>query len=409
MRRNQRNQGNYKGKNYQANYHQRRNGYNRRDINTLNPIYMTERIKSPVSKIKWITLNELGVNDDYKTELKKIGYNKNNQLLQRYKDRINWTENMNYYNRINLSACVKYRINKIKNKSITNGYMKMSEMCRRQHEELFGRKKTIKGLFLAEYPGYFSKAVVDYLGSLSPKVRFSYLIQSLDPNIHEPALKASEELQAIFDKFSINIDGNDGDLTNTKNLRQYIDLFTDINNKVNLVISDGGVPIGEEFGNQEEIHYSLFLGEIVVAINALKRDGSFMIKMYHLSTLTSYSMLLILHSLFREVNLHKPKTSRSRNDEKYIICSGFKSSQLSTITDIILEFIDKLAKGGKNNDWIPVVIDPKLLKFYSICKTISTKFIDAQREYLKKINSTTTKYRCDNQLISKYITSNHLL
>ena len=75
---------------------------------------------------------------------------------------------------------------------------------------------------------------------------------------------------------------------------------------------------------EEYNHFSLFLGEIIIALFTQNVGGTFILKMYDISYVNSINLLHILNYFYTSVKIIKPYTSRPCNSEKYIKCEFFK-------------------------------------------------------------------------------------
>lgn len=113
-----------------------------------------------------------------------------------------------------------------------------------------------------------------------------------------------------------------GDICRIENL-QYFQEFTG-KIEFDFISADGGFDEGNDFNNKEQLHYSLFLAQVLYALSLQKHGGNFLLKMFDLYTPTSQQLIWILYNSYNEVDICKPKTSRPTNSEKYIACRGFR-------------------------------------------------------------------------------------
>ena len=75
---------------------------------------------------------------------------------------------------------------------------------------------------------------------------------------------------------------------------------------------------------QEAMTASLHFCEMVTALGALAKGGSFLLKAFTLFEHPTICALALLGSLFQELHVFKPATSKPGNSETYIIGKGFK-------------------------------------------------------------------------------------
>jgi 23S rRNA U2552 (ribose-2'-O)-methylase RlmE/FtsJ len=124
-----------------------------------------------------------------------------------------------------------------------------------------------------------------------------------------------------------------GDMYNVKTIIEFAKNFT--KNKAFLVTCDGGFDYSKDFNNQERNSWRIIFSEIVTGLLVQKKGGNFICKMFDLFTKFSLQMIYILKSLYNEVYIFKPKTSRPANSEKYIIAKGFKGIKKSLISSML--------------------------------------------------------------------------
>lgn len=129
---------------------------------------------------------------------------------------------------------------------------------------------------------------------------------------------------------------NAGDITKLNNIHLFKTLFK--GTKVDFVTADGGFDEGNDFNNKEQLHYNLFLTEIIYGLIFLNKKGNFLLKFFDTFTETSIDLLWLLANCFKEIYIYKPYTSRPTNSEKYIICKDFLGISESLETDLISIF-----------------------------------------------------------------------
>jgi 23S rRNA U2552 (ribose-2'-O)-methylase RlmE/FtsJ len=208
---------------------------------------------------------------------------------------------------------------------------------------------------LAEAPGGFIQGTNYYYNSLNQKkdkdnnLEKDGFIQVKNkkkkknvPMIYSMSLNKSHPLYKNYNLPSYNENviksnvkifyGNDGtgDITKEANLNLFKSILRGSpeqsrlpeQSRVDFISADGGFDEGNDFNNKEQLHYILFLTEIIYGITLLKENGNFLIKFFDTFTDTSLDLLWLLSSCFREMYIYKPYTSRPTNSEKYIICKG---------------------------------------------------------------------------------------
>ena len=91
---------------------------------------------------------------------------------------------------------------------------------------------------------------------------------------------------------------------------------------VNLVMSDMSPNMSGNKG--VDLPRAIYLGELALdaAKTVLSKDGSFLVKLFHGEGFESFHNEVQRH--FSKVVIRKPKASRSRSNEVYILAKGFK-------------------------------------------------------------------------------------
>jgi 23S rRNA U2552 (ribose-2'-O)-methylase RlmE/FtsJ len=92
---------------------------------------------------------------------------------------------------------------------------------------------------------------------------------------------------------------------------------------MDLITADGGVDFSENFNDQEHTATKLIIAQVIYAISMQSTGGNFVLKVFDIFSNATVDVLYLLSSLYKEVYIMKPKTSRYANSEKYVICKGF--------------------------------------------------------------------------------------
>lgn len=115
-----------------------------------------------------------------------------------------------------------------------------------------------------------------------------------------------------------------------------------------LVTADGGFDWKNETLQEQEA-YKLIFGQIVTALKVQKNNGHFVLKVFEMYTPVTLKYIEILNSVYKEVYICKPFTSRSSNSEKYVVCKGFiKKNVTSKFMTQLESLVDKM---DKNDDY----------------------------------------------------------
>ena len=132
----------------------------------------------------------------------------------------------------------------------------------------------------------------------------------------------------------MDADENNGDLTNAISVKK---LATKLREKepngVDLYTSDAGIAVDSDYNSQEKLTLKLHFGQAVCGLLSLKIGGNIVLKHFTLFEPFNLSLIILLQSLFKNLYIIKPVTSKATNSEIYIVGLDFIgiSSQMSNV------------------------------------------------------------------------------
>lgn len=91
-----------------------------------------------------------------------------------------------------------------------------------------------------------------------------------------------------------------------------------------LVTADGAVEMNHD--DIEAEHIGLLFSQTRLALHALARGGTLLIKCFEAGTYETQAYIAQMTTLFRNVSVIKPLTSRATNSERYLVCRHFEGS-----------------------------------------------------------------------------------
>ena len=321
------------------------------------------------------------INEDIKNKLdEQKNHIENDQIWDIAKRYVNEYENIFSSSKKYIKICTK--------KPISRAYFKLWEILKDFHDKIFKNNKKINTAHIAEGPGGFIECLVDYKSKYKIDIDKIYgvtlLIQS-DTENRVPFWKLSKDYckdnNILINKKSENI----GDLYQLKNIQTFV-------NKVGyhsceIVTADGGFDFSNDFNQQEEVFLQLFLSEIYTAANIQTQGGTFITKIFDMFTIDTNCLISILSSLYNDIYIIKPFTSRPANSEKYLVCLNYDvNNKHHILNDCRNEIINK--NGIMNS----------LGKYYNtsiatrIC-AYNTYYANRQMYYLKKTLDQANKIR----------------
>ena len=214
---------------------------------------------------------------------------------------------------------------------ISRSYFKLIEIIHAHN--LNDTHEPISSFHLAEGPGGFIEALCNLRSNLADTYYGMTLINN-SPDV--PGWKKSDTILNSFPNIIIEkgADGT-GDLFNIENLNYCKHKY---GNKMHLITADGGFDFSIDFNKQELLATNLLFAQVSFAISMQKINGHFILKIFDIFTKTTIDIIYLLSTLYKEVYIVKPNTSRMANSEKYVVCKYFKKSQPELIDKIISEY-----------------------------------------------------------------------
>jgi cap1 methyltransferase len=71
---------------------------------------------------------------------------------------------------------------------------------------------------------------------------------------------------------------------------------------------------------QEILSHQLYLCQCLVALNIVRPQGHFVVKLFDVFTPFSVGLLWLMRRAFHQICIFKPNTSRPANSERYLVC-----------------------------------------------------------------------------------------
>jgi len=178
----------------------------------------------------------------------------------------------------------------------------------------------------AEYPGSFVSAINHFVSTrgegVAPAV--DWVASSLFPDGGEAALGDAHGFGAGNPERWLMSAEMRGDLTSPDDIEALAQLVSRHfgGAGVDLYTSDAGIDVSSDYNNQEALTARIHLGQVVTGLLVLRRGGALVVKTYTFLSRFSVSLISLCASLFRRVEIVKPRASRPANSEVYLVCLG---------------------------------------------------------------------------------------
>jgi 23S rRNA U2552 (ribose-2'-O)-methylase RlmE/FtsJ len=230
---------------------------------------------------------------------------------------------------------------------------------------------SINTFHLAEGPGGFIEAT-SHIRKNPDDIYYGMTLINDDPGC--PGWKKSNTFLDNNPNVKI-IRGEDGtgDLLNIENYKYCKDRYL---NSMDIITADGGIDVSIDFNKQEKLVSKLIISEVIYAVTMQKKGGHFILKIFDIFSKLTVDLLYILSSIYAEVYITKPYTSRLANSEKYIICKKFLLDSSLKLADTFVEEFAKL------NDVKPVASILNIEHdYYFLNKGLFYNYMQVDRSY----------------------------
>jgi len=123
---------------------------------------------------------------------------------------------------------------------------------------------------------------------------------------------------------------NTGNVYSIANIDHFIEALGG-DGTCDLVTGDGGFDVKVNFNQVESILERLLVSEVYIALRACRIGGGLVIKIFDSFTEITMHLLWLIRTLFTDMYIVKPFTSRPANSERFIVAMGYRGSD--TIDD----------------------------------------------------------------------------
>uniref|UniRef100_A0A0N5ARN0 Cap-specific mRNA (nucleoside-2'-O-)-methyltransferase 1 n=1 Tax=Syphacia muris TaxID=451379 RepID=A0A0N5ARN0_9BILA len=183
----------------------------------------------------------------------------------------------------------------------------------------------------------------------------------------------------------------DGDVTRPENIVSFEKLIQEATGKgVYLMMADGGFSVEGEENIQEIRSKRLYLCQFLVALSVVREGGVFFCKLFDIFTPFSIGLIYLMYIAFDRISLHKPKTSRPANSERYIICKGLRKTEALLVKDFFTKLNNRLSNYQTENseqdiyEILPQDYIDEDTSFFNYVKEHNDGFLKNQILYLEK-------------------------
>jgi hypothetical protein len=220
----------------------------------------------------------------------------------------------------------------------SNAFCKIYELI--EIHKLIEKKDIIKCFHMCEAPGNFIFGTNHWIKTNYPESKYEFYGNSLN-HMNEQIIKLYPEvfednyklMEKYPDRWLYGDKPNDtGDITDVNVIKSVIKKL----DKVDFMTGDCGLSIDQKISNnQDKILGKTNFAQIVFVLSLLNKGGSFVIKHFlPMNHLIAVSYCYMITTLFDEVYLTKPVTSRPSSREIYIIGKKYKGIEKKQIDEL---------------------------------------------------------------------------
>ena len=184
---------------------------------------------------------------------------------------------------------------------------------------------SMSSFHLAEGPGGFIEAVC-HIRKNPNDVYYGMTLVNNDSKC--PGWKKSKNF--LEENRNVIIEKGIDETGNLLSVENFEYCYKKYGGKIDLITADGGVDFSENFNNQEHTATKLIIAQVIYAISMQSNGGNFVLKVFDIFSNATVDVLYLLSSLYKEVYIMKPKTSRYANSEKYVVCKDFNINKNET-------------------------------------------------------------------------------
>lgn len=279
-----------------------------------------------------------------------------------------------------------YIRDKIKNNNVTQAWLKMYEIisdCNIINPKL----EQFNSFHLCEAPGSFIDATNNFIQTKTNIRNFNWHAQSL--NVRNAMI--NDQLGIV--KRNRNRwdwgDDNTGDITNLENIRYYALKYGSQTQKLHLVTSDCGIPMGQPG------YYHIAFSSLLAMMYILSEGGSLVYKV--LTPIQSpliWNLIYLCYEYFDELIFFKP-VQNAQSREFYVVGKGYKRTpELVKLLELLFKYVEKYDnKADIFSNSYPAPFVSQTVKFMDELGEVFIKAIEKQLYYTDNLDDLTPKFK----------------
>lgn len=279
-----------------------------------------------------------------------------------------------------------YIRDKLKNNNVTQAWLKMYEILS-DCDIIDPKLEQFNSFHLCEAPGSFIDATNNFIQTKTKIRKFNWNAQSL--NVRNAMI--NDQLGIVKrnrNRWDWGVD-NTGDITNLDNLRYYALKYGSQTQKLHLVTSDCGIPMGKPG------YYHIAFSSLLAMMYILSEGGSLVYKV--LTPIQSpliWNLIYLCYEYFDELHFFKP-VQNAQSREFYIVGKGYKRTpELVKLLELLFKYVEKYdPKADIFNNSYPAPFVSQTVKFMDELGEVFIKAIEKQLYYTDNLDDLSPKFR----------------
>jgi len=194
----------------------------------------------------------------------------------------------------------------------------------------------IRSAHIAEGPGGFIQATIDYIESNRKEIKKIYAMTLKSDNHYIPGWKKANNFLRKYEKILNITFGSDGtgDIYKFENQNHFIN---ETERKVHIFTADGGFDFSVDYTHQEKMILDLVVCSFIIGLQVLTLNGIMIVKLFDTYSPSTKAIIHLVGRCFKEYTIYKPASSRPCNSERYFIGKRFNGAS-NNIIEILKMF-----------------------------------------------------------------------
>jgi 23S rRNA U2552 (ribose-2'-O)-methylase RlmE/FtsJ len=183
----------------------------------------------------------------------------------------------------------------------------------------------------------------------------------------------------ILNKESSKINFSNIEIQSSQKIDSILKMIKDVSKSkkyMNLIIA-----------NSDNNNYITYLGELLAILNCQDKNGNLVFKIFDTFNMVMVKIMYILCSLYEQVYIYKPYTSRPSESEKYIVCKKYKYNPDDKNIKSLVSDIEKIIEMSDEKKFLnDIFLDIEIPNdFINTIKFINIKLVNIEQIQVNEI------------------------